>query len=342
MKAFFSEIESLLAENEPVVLATIVRHSGSTPRGAGSRMAVRKDGSIIGTIGGGIVEEMSRRKAGKMFEGPAMHLEKFELSNDIAAVSDMICGGDMDVLLERVEPGDSLQAMLPDLIEELDAGRPGVLITTINGETPARIMILASGETRGDFEPSGDLLTELRPTFPAVPTLFKDSDRTLFLEPLNGRPSLYLLGAGHVSRPTCEMGAMLGMRVVVMDDRDDFANAERFPRAEHIEVLEDFSDCFSRYPMTPDSRIVIVTRGHVHDKTVLAQALETEAGYIGMIGSSRKKKAIYDALLREGVTKEELDRVHCPIGLSIGAQTPEEIGVAIVGEIIQFGAKGKK
>jgi len=342
MKAFFSEVKSILTGNEPVVLATIVRHSGSTPRGAGSRMAVRRDGSITGTIGGGIVEELARRKAADMFQGPPLHLERFELSNDIAAVSDMICGGDLDVLLERIEPGDAMDTLLEDLIGELDAGRSGVLVSAVSGETPARALLLSSGEIRGDLELAPETLSKLHSSFPTVPSLFPESGPTLFLEPLNGRPTLFLLGAGHVSRPTCEIGAMLGMRVVVMDDRADFANTDRFPGAEHIEVLKDFSDCFSRYPMTPDSRIVIVTRGHVHDKTVLAQALATEAGYIGMIGSSRKKKAIYDALLKEGITREQLETVHCPIGLSIGARTPEEIAVAITAEIIQHGAEGKK
>jgi len=342
MKGFFNTVLSTLNQDTPVIMVTIIRHSGSTPRGAGSRMAVRPDGSIMGTIGGGLVEEMARQQAVSMFQGPALTTRSFELSNNIAAVSDMICGGDLEVLLERISPAEETRTLLETLITEQDLGHQGVLVTTMTGDIPARTLIMASGKRMGNLDIPENILAKIKKSPPTTPHILQDKDRSLFVEPLDGRTTLYLLGAGHVSRPTCEIGKILGMRVVVMDDRPDFANKERFPGADHIEVLENFSHCFATSTLTEHSYIVIVTRGHSHDKTVLQQALKTPAGYIGMIGSSRKKKAIYDALLAEGVPQNRLDTVYSPIGIAIGSQTPEEIAVAIMAEIIQHRAGQKK
>lgn len=117
------------------------------------------------------------------------------------------------------------------------------------------------------------------------------------------------------------------------DDRAEFANAERYPRAREVSVLDSFADCFDE--LGSDDYVVIVTRGHLHDRDVLAQALNTGAGYIGMIGSSRKREGVYRSLLAGGYTEDDLQRVHCPIGLAIGADTPEEIAVSIVAEMIR-------
>ena len=127
---------------------------------------------------------------------------------------------------------------------------------------------------------------------------------------------------------------MVDFRTVVLDDREAFANRERFKTADEILVLSDFIGAFSDLEIDEDSYVVIVTRGHRHDKTVLSQALRTKAGYIGMIGSRRKRDATYGAIIKEGFTPEDLDRVHCPIGLVFCAETPQEIAVSIVAELI--------
>jgi xanthine dehydrogenase accessory factor len=125
---------------------------------------------------------------------------------------------------------------------------------------------------------------------------------------------------------------------VVLDDRPEFASSERFPRAEQIKVIPSFPQAFEGLEIDRDGYVVIVTRGHLHDKTVLEQALKTDAGYIGMIGSRRKRDLIYRELLTKGFSQAELGRVHAPIGLAIGAETPEEIAVSIVAELIQVRA----
>ena len=146
---------------------------------------------------------------------------------------------------------------------------------------------------------------------------------------------MFLFGAGHVAVPTAHIAALVGFRVVVIDDRPEFANAERFPSASRIVVTDDFNQALKGLDIDRDSFIVIVTRGHQFDREVLEQSLKTSAGYIGMISSRKKKEAIFQALIARGFNKERLEEVHSPIGIPIGGETPEEIAVSIVAELIQ-------
>ncbi len=128
---------------------------------------------------------------------------------------------------------------------------------------------------------------------------------------------------------------------MVIDDREAFANKDRFPHAVDIRVLDDFSRAFEGLTMDKNAYIVILTRGHLHDQTVLEQALKTQAAYIGMIGSKTKKQQIYDNLIENGVSADQLAQVYSPIGLKIKAETPAEIAVSIIGEMIKFRAEHK-
>jgi xanthine dehydrogenase accessory factor len=138
-----------------------------------------------------------------------------------------------------------------------------------------------------------------------------------------------------VAIPTVRMAAMVGFRAIVLDDRQEFANQERFPEAVETRILIDYSKAMSGLEIDKDSFIVIVTRGHKYDREVLEEALKTDAGYIGMISSRRKREAIYETLKASGIKQEKLDFVHSPIGIDIGGETPEEIGVSIVAELIK-------
>jgi xanthine dehydrogenase accessory factor len=159
-------------------------------------------------------------------------------------------------------------------------------------------------------------------------------DLEVFIEPILTSPALYIFGGGHISLPLTRMAKMLGFKITVIDDRADFASAERFPEAESV-LAGDFNKAFSKLKIDKSSYIVIVTRGHQHDELVLEWAIGTPAKYIGMIGSQTKVKTIFSHLLTKGVSKERLDSVHSPIGLEIGAQTPEEIAVSILAEVIK-------
>jgi len=159
-------------------------------------------------------------------------------------------------------------------------------------------------------------------------------DTEVFIEPILSSPTLYIFGGGHISLPLAKIGKILGFKITVIDDRAEFANPRRFPEAELI-LAEDFSTAFSKLKINKSSYIVIVTRGHQYDELVLELALKTEPRYIGMIGSKTKNKAVFSHLLAKGISQEQLNKVHAPIGLEIFAQTPEEIAVSILAEVIK-------
>ena len=169
-----------------------------------------------------------------------------------------------------------------------------------------------------------------------MPFLINYGDQEVFVEPLVHPGRLHLVGAGHVALATAQLAAFVGFEVVVMDDRAEFANTARYPQAREVRVLDTFGDCLA--DLGPDDYVIIVTRGHMHDRDVLAQALRTRAGYVGMIGSRRKRDSIYTSLRGEGFTEADFNRVHCPIGIAIGADTPEEIALCIVAELVQIRA----
>jgi xanthine dehydrogenase accessory factor len=156
----------------------------------------------------------------------------------------------------------------------------------------------------------------------------------VFIEPILTPPTLYIFGGGHISLSLARMGKPLGFKIAVIDDRPDFANADRFPEADTV-LAEDFSKAFPKLKIDKSSYIVIVTRNHQYDGVVLEWAVGTKAKYIGMIGSQAKNKAIFSHLSAKGVTKGQLARVHAPIGVEINAQTPEEIAVSILAEIVK-------
>jgi xanthine dehydrogenase accessory factor len=163
----------------------------------------------------------------------------------------------------------------------------------------------------------------------------------ILIDPLRPAETVFLFGAGHVAQPTARLAALVGFSVRVVDDRAAFANAERFPEAQEIRAVTSFDGALKELDIDRSTFIVIVTRGHLHDQTVLEQALRSKAVYIGMIGSRNKRDHIFKALLRQGFTEADLNRVHCPIGLNIGAETPEEIALSIVAEMVRFRAKGR-
>ena len=156
----------------------------------------------------------------------------------------------------------------------------------------------------------------------------------VFIEPILNPPALYIFGGGHIALALTKMGKLCGFNITVIDDRAEFAHAERFPEAEVI-LAEDFTKSFPQVKIDKSSYIVIVTHGHQHDEVVLEWAVGTPARYIGMIGSKTKNETIYSHLLTKGITREQLERVHAPIGLEIGAQTPEEIAISILAELIK-------
>ncbi len=251
--------------------------------------------------------------------------------------------------------------MQDDIYQEIvklkDKGEEAALLTIISasGSTPreegAKMLVRADGSIQGTI---GGGSVELQVIKEAIEVIKKGKplhlcyrlkegeelgmvcggDVEIFIEPILSAPTIFIFGGGHIALPLAKMAKLVGFKIVVIDDRNEYANPQRFPEAEQTLAI-DFAKAFSKLKIGKTGYIVIVTHGHRGDETVLERALATEAKYIGMIGSKTKNKVVYSHLLAKGITKEQLDKVYAPIGLSIHAQTPEEIAVSILAEIIQ-------
>jgi len=193
------------------------------------------------------------------------------------------------------------------------------------------------GSRFGDFPDADECVGSIPPRRLIKPAQFlTTSEKTppVLLEWVFPRNVVYIFGAGHVGAALCHLASYVDFEVVMIDDRDEYANPENLPDASET-IVANFENAFSSISIDQDSYIVIVTKGHAHDRTTLSHALKTKACYIGMIGSQRKTKLIFDSLVNEGFAESDLERVHAPIGLNIGGETPQEIAVSIVAELIQ-------
>ena len=249
MLDIYKEIANLLASGEPAVLATVLGGSGSTPRKSGAKMLIRRDGSSIGTVGGGVAEQRVCEAAPRIMLSGKSEVLHFKLSGESLNI-DAVCGGEMDVLMESIVP--------PEM--------------------------------------------------------------------------LFVVGAGHVGQSVVVMGKTLGFRVVVIDPRADLNSKARLPEADSL-VVKGYVAGLKGSSLSANSYVVICTPGHVSDADCLRVAAPSAARYVGMIGSKRKVIEVKERLLARGVAHEKLERVHAPIGLEIGAETPEEIAVSIMAEI---------
>ena len=246
----FEEIVRMRRAGRSGALATIVHTNGSIPSYESSRMLVRDDGTIAGTVGGGCVEAEVWAAAKDVIANEQPRKMTFNLNHEAAYDAGLICGGTLEI----------------------------------------------------------------------------------FVEPILPQPTLYLFGGGHISTAVARVAHQAGFAIGIIDDREAFANAERFPMA--TEIHETYEDAFEKIMPNSSSYVLIVTRGHKDDMRVLSWAIDTEARYIGMIGSKRKVISVYRALEKEGHDLAKFERVHAPVGLDIGALAPEEIAVSIAAELI--------
>jgi xanthine dehydrogenase accessory factor len=246
----FEEVIKLRRAGRRGALATIVHTNGSIPSFESSRMLVRDDGSIAGTIGGGCVEAEVWAAAKEVMQAEAPRKMTFNLNNEANYDNGLICGGTLEI----------------------------------------------------------------------------------FVEPILPQPVLYIFGGGHISMALASAANMAGFAIGVIDDRESFANRERFPMAH--EIFSSFEESFEKIKPSASTYMVIVTRGHKDDMHVLRWAVGTSPRYIGMIGSKRKVLSVYHALEKEGIAIEKFASVHAPVGLDIGALTPEEIAISITAELI--------
>jgi xanthine dehydrogenase accessory factor len=325
----------------PLILGSIVASEGSSPRHGGAKMVVDEGGLVCGTIGGGLLEAQAIDASRKALRDRKPRLMDFDLEGTDASSKDMICGGTARVLLDLVEPGPESTDFFSALRRLTGEGRDFYALTVLDGSDAGtrlrgRSLLMRDGTVKGTYPWTAGQLETLRSELHNVSStdVMSMDDVEIVIDPIRRVRTMYCFGAGHVAVPTARLAATVGFSVVVVDDRDDFASADRFPDAASIVITDNFVKALDGLPIDADSFVVIVTRGHRYDREVLEQALKTSAGYIGMIGSRRKRDTLYAALIKGGITQAQLDRVHSPIGLAIHAETPEEIAVSIVGEMI--------
>lgn len=340
MKTMIETIGEILEEGQAVVSATILSKKGSAPRGIGTKMLIKENATIVGTIGGGLLEAMTIQLAAKVFKVKKSLIEKFILSDKDASLEGMVCGGYVEILFEYISPDEPEMAQKYFKAKELRENEEDfVMVTKISDEA----LITAKDKfffTKTDFygeddKELKDIVCSLRENFNQIKFYLTHEGQKYFIEPIYGLEQLCIVGAGHVSQKIALFAKELGFYTIIIDDRSDFANKERFLTADETHVIPSYKHLPFDGMIHNNSYIVIVTRGHTFDQDVLAQALKTEAKYIGMIGSKGKKKHVFKALLEEGFTKEELERVSCPIGVTINAQTPAEIAISVLAQLIQ-------
>lgn len=345
LKQLIRKLCELLAAGEDLTVATILTRSGSAPRTAGTKMIIRANGDISGTIGGGLVEARAQQTAKEIFTTRQSRRFAFDMTGANADTMDMICGGEVDILLEYIDASAENRSVFEAWLEALNVGHNCLLVTPLPAEDqvePAqRCLLYADAVCFGAAQLKEDirqaLLKDSRNS--RYPTVLDVAGGLFFVEPSSTPATLFLFGAGHVSQPTAALAAMVGFNTVVLDDRAEFANRERFPRASEILVAPSYDDCMSSLAIDSHSYLVIISRGHRHDQSLLRQAVQTGAGYIGMIGSRGKRDKIYSNLQAEGISRQTLDKVYAPIGTAIKAETPAEIAVSIVGELIKVRAE---
>lgn len=344
-------VHRLLAAGEKLILARIIRRSGSAPRDVGSMCVVTRD-HIFGSVGGGSIEHQMVLSARQLLDTGDSSVYQFRMNNEDVAETGMICGGDVDLFLEPIFPANTTKSSLyREVARRVETYAPGFLITRIADRIPAaseaaNLFIAPEQDAIGAIEGLSPqylnyhhLESTHQDAFDLVPST--GTAPTLFIERIDLIHSVILFGAGHVSEYVAKLAKMVGFHVTVIDDRVEFANHERFPDADTV-IVDGVETVFGQLNITVASYLVILTRGHLYDQSVLEKALHTKAGYIGMIGSKRKRNLIYQSLIESGVDQEALDRVCSPVGVPINAQTPEEIAVSIVAELIKRRAPEKK
>jgi xanthine dehydrogenase accessory factor len=336
----------LLQRRESFSVATIFDNIGSAPRTNGAKMLVREDGTIVGSIGGGRLEADAIRAALETLSAKQTVIQSFDLTSKDAAGSDMICGGKGEILIDFVDADDDNNRMLYGAAAEIHERGEKAWLITILDKAPAgsglrrqQCLVKPDKTLIGKIDCDPYILEKLiaGPAKISIHAEVLDNQRFL-VEPLRPAGTVYIFGAGHVSQRVAPLSVGVGFKTVVLDDRAEYANRERFIEPTEIAVIDSFRQ-LPNLAIDENSYLVIITRGHLYDRTVLEQVLRSNAAYIGMIGSRSKRDKLFDELLNRGYRKEELARIYAPIGTNIGAETPEELAVSIVGELIKVRAE---
>jgi len=355
MREIYRKIPALIADGQISAYCTVVDTKGSTPQVSGAKMLVLQDLSIIGTIGGGVVEAEVRNQVLELMQSGTSRMLEFQLDSAYGWDDSSICGGIMKIFVDIVKFSETAK-LFTRLEELLDAKVPVVLATVVNdnridGNSLGMKLLLSEKDnplapfSKGDekFGELGEKQLENEVMLQAFEILAENEPRlvelqnnevTIFIEPIKPPHTLLIAGAGHVGQSVAEIGKFLDYEVVVIDDRPNFASQERFPKTDRI-IVQDIAQALREFSIDQSTYVVIVTRGHQHDEEALYSVIGSNARYIGMIGSRRKIKIIFENLIERGVSNEKLKQVYSPIGLDINSETVPEIAVSIAAQLVQ-------
>ncbi len=355
MEIVYSELIKSLEDKKACVLATSIRTQGSTPQKVGTKLLIREDGSTAGTIGGGCVEHDIQIEAMNLLldRDSKPFVREYEMNEEMAAEQGLVCGGTMWFLLEPIwqpEPYLSYARQILDAFQ----GKPYLAIASLVKAAPrmsasvgTKMVIHNDGSSSGSI---GNQALDTLILDTAISMMkeglhhfmLKEKETEVFIEVFGAPLTLVVFGAGHIGKSLSKMTKLLGFRSIIIDDRDDYANREIFPDADEVLAM-DFVESMKQVPLNPGTAVVVATRGHRHDYYVLKELIKHPGGYVGMVGSKRKQILIYEELFAGGVPVEALVKVKSPIGLNIGAKTPEEIALSIMAEILMWrnGGDGK-
>lgn len=334
MRQMMKLLRQRLLAGESMALVTVVTRSGSAPRGAGARMLVDRAGRVAGTVGGGAVEYEAERIAVESIDRGECSLREFSLTKEEIAGLGMVCGGAVTLYFQVLRGGDEEAANLAARIERLlDAGERGWLVLTMTGYDAGRTEVISAAENPERFARLEELAKGQ--------DLFEDEKgQSCYAELLGWGGTVYVFGGGHVARELIPVLAHIGFRCVVLEDRPEFASTSLFPDARRV-ILTQFDEILRVIAPAAEDYAVVMTRGHQHDYLVQRELLNTPVGYIGVMGSKSKKAYVFGKLRADGFTEADITRITTPIGLSIGAETPEEIAVSIAAQLIERRATRK-
>lgn len=346
MEDFIGTVLEAIEGCRPAALVTPVATEGSLPTGRHARMLVYADGTSAGTVGGGRMEGEAQAAALEVIREGKPRLIHFALTAEDALADGLLCGGQATFFVEPLDGADAAPfAAMQRLVETGGSGVEAVRL--VEGEAVRRLVVREDGTAVGTLGSApldqavlvqaGEVIADDSAAVEEMQT--DEAQVPVFVQALQRRPTVFIFGGGHVGLALARLAPTAGMRVAVIDDRPEFCNRERFPMADELHV-RDFSAAVDGLAIDAVAYAVVMTRGHKWDREVVAQVLRTEAGYIGMIGSRRKIALTWEALKAEGFAEAELARVHAPIGLDIGGDTPGEIAISILAELIMARRKG--
>lgn len=327
MRELLPELENWLKDGERVALATVISTWGSAPRPAGSMMAVTERGAIAGSVSGGCVEGAVVQAARKVIRSGEPVRLHFGIDNETAWGVGLACGGEIDIF---VQPAQS--AVVQPALERLKADKNTWLSTVIQGggHLGAQQLQERSGST---LATTNGQIAAADAKLDIVPQLVTEGETEIFVNPLLASPTLVIVGGAHIAIALVKLARTMNFRTVVIDPRKVFGSEERFAHADKL-IQAWPQQAFEQVPLDVHTALASLSHDPKIDDPAIKAALESNAFYVGALGSSRTTEKRRQRLLADGVTEEALARLHAPIGLEIGASTPEEIALAIMAEVV--------